>query len=113
MSDCGCDAPKYSGGWCYGFWSGYGCMTRGELWDTNRCGDLIIKYKKSGVFLEVRTPKGAIHYRVKPKIPVEELRRKFAMFREQLFGVYVDGDKLIIRDYGGDREVADLERLGR
>jgi len=109
VSNCGCDAPKYSGGWCYGFWAGYGCLTRGELWDTDRCGNIIIKYRNEGIYLEVKTPKETLHYTVKPRIPVEELKKKFAEFRDQHFGVYVDEDKLVIRTYARDEVVADLE----
>jgi len=114
MGDCGCDAPKYSGGFCYGAWSGLGCLNRGKLWDTDRCGYIIIKYPHDSVeytFLEVRRPRKTDTYVVEPRIPLGELKEKFARFRDYFFGVYVEDNKLIIRTHVKDEVVADLQPL--
>jgi len=31
--NCGCKHPKFSGGLCYGAWSGLGCKTYGKEWN--------------------------------------------------------------------------------
>jgi len=106
MSDCGCDAPKYSAGFCYGMWSGRGCLNRGRLWDVTKCGNIIIRYpdKTDFITLEVITPKGTEYYKVEPKIPLDELKQKFKEYRDM---VYVDDRKLIIRIHV-DEVVAEL-----
>lgn len=112
---CGCGSPLYSGKFCYGAWSGLGCLNRGKLWDTDRCGYIIIKYPESEqdktASLELKTPRRTFHYIVEPRIPLEELKEKFARFRDHFFGVYVMGRKLYIRTYTGDEVVADLQPL--
>lgn len=47
MGNCGCNNPKFSAGWCYGMYSGHGCMSNSftNLWvDKKELTEIKLKF---------------------------------------------------------------------
>jgi hypothetical protein len=43
MGNCGCENPKYSGGWCFGMWSGLGCHNKSRWYHDEKRNIIVIE----------------------------------------------------------------------